>query len=53
MKLIELNRPFIVAYENIATPVVFEQMLYRKEHIALVIDEYRRNTWTCYHGRYY
>jgi len=40
MKLIELNRPFIVAYENIAVPVVFEQMLYRKEHIALVIDEY-------------
>ncbi len=40
MKLSELKRPFIVAYENVAVPVIFEQMLVQKEHIALVVDEY-------------
>lgn len=40
MKLSELNRPFIVAYENSTIPGLFEQMLYKKEHIALVVDEY-------------
>jgi CBS domain containing-hemolysin-like protein len=40
MKLKDLNRPFIIAYENSTIPNIFEQMLYKKEHIALVVDEY-------------
>ncbi|MBE0654370.1 MAG: DUF21 domain-containing protein [Bacteroidales bacterium] len=40
MKLKELNRPFIVAYENSTVPKLFEQFLYKKEHIALIVDEY-------------
>ncbi len=40
MKLKELNRPFIIAYENSTVPRLFEQLLYKKEHIALVVDEY-------------
>jgi CBS domain containing-hemolysin-like protein len=40
MQLKELNRPFIVAYENSTVPKLFEQMLYKKEHIALIVDEY-------------
>jgi CBS domain containing-hemolysin-like protein len=40
MKLKELNRPFIVAYENSTVPRLFEQFLYNKEHIALIVDEY-------------
>lgn len=40
MQLKELNRPFIIAYENSTVPRLFEQLLYKKEHIALVVDEY-------------
>ncbi len=40
MKLGELNRPFIVVYENFPVPRVLEQLLIKKEHVALVIDEY-------------
>ena len=40
MKLKELNRPFIVHYENVSVHRLFEQLLYKKEHIALVVDEY-------------
>ncbi len=40
MKLKDLNRPFIIAYENSPVPNLFEQLLYKKEHIALVVDEY-------------
>jgi len=40
MQLKELNRPFVIAYENITVPRLFEQLLYKKEHIALVVDEY-------------
>ena len=40
MKLKELKRPVIISYENLALPVLFEQFLYKKEHIAMVVDEY-------------
>lgn len=40
MKLGELNRPFIVVYENFPVPRVLEQLLIKKEHVALVVDEY-------------
>lgn len=40
MKLKSLNRPFITVYENTTVPKLFEQLLYKKEHIALVVDEY-------------
>jgi CBS domain containing-hemolysin-like protein len=40
MKLKQLNRPFVIAYENSTVPRLFEQLLYKKEHIALVVDEY-------------
>ncbi|MGC9343205.1 MAG: CBS domain-containing protein, partial [Bacteroidales bacterium] len=40
MKLKQLNRPFVIVYENFNVPKLFEQMLYKKEHVALVVDEY-------------
>lgn len=40
MKLAELKRPIVVSYENLPIPNLFEQLLYKKEHISLVIDEY-------------
>ncbi len=40
MRLKDLLRPFVIAYENSLVPKLFEQLLYKKEHIALVVDEY-------------
>ena len=40
MKLRELKRDFIVTRETMSVPRLFEQLLYKKEHIALVVDEF-------------
>ncbi len=40
MKLRELKRDFIVTRETMSVPKLFEQLLYKKEHIALVVDEF-------------
>jgi CBS domain containing-hemolysin-like protein len=40
MKLNELKRDFIVTRETMSVPRLFEQLLYKKEHIALVVDEF-------------
>jgi len=40
MKLGTLKREMIITYENTNLPRLFEQLLYKKEHIALVVDEY-------------
>lgn len=34
------KREIQICYENLTVPVVFEKLLYNKEHIALVINEY-------------
>ncbi|HKJ42506.1 MAG TPA: hemolysin family protein [Sunxiuqinia sp.] len=34
------KRGIQICYENLTVPVVFEKLLYNKEHIALVINEY-------------
>jgi CBS domain containing-hemolysin-like protein len=39
-KLKELKRPIIVFYENFSIPKLFEELLLKKEHLALIIDEY-------------
>ncbi|MFW5853974.1 MAG: hemolysin family protein [Thermodesulfobacteriota bacterium] len=40
MKLIELKRDFIVTRETMSVSRLFEQLLYKKEHVALVVDEF-------------
>jgi magnesium and cobalt exporter, CNNM family len=40
MKLGELKRPVLMSYENVSLPSLFEQFLYKKEHIAMVVDDY-------------
>lgn len=40
MKLGELKRPVMVSYENKNLPSLFEMFLFKKEHIAMVIDDY-------------
>ncbi|MCX2743592.1 hemolysin family protein [Mangrovivirga sp. M17] len=39
-KLSEIQRNVLIVYEHQAIPIVFEQLLTKKEHIALVVDEY-------------
>jgi CBS domain containing-hemolysin-like protein len=40
MKLSELKRPVVISYENLTLPSLFEQFLLKKEHIAMVVDDY-------------
>jgi len=39
-KLIDIKRSVLVFYENFSIPIVFEDLLAKKEHIAVVISEY-------------
>ena len=39
-ELKDLKRPIIIFYENFLIPKLFEELLLKKEHIALIIDEY-------------
>jgi CBS domain containing-hemolysin-like protein len=39
-KLKDLKRPILIFYENFSIPKLFEELLLKKEHIALIIDEY-------------
>lgn len=39
-QLKSLRRDIVVSYENITVPVLFEKLLFKKEHIALIINEY-------------
>ena len=39
-ELKDLKRPIIIFYENFSIPKLFEELLLKKEHIALIIDEY-------------
>jgi CBS domain containing-hemolysin-like protein len=39
-KLKEFKRPIIIFYENFSIPKLFEELLLKKEHLALIIDEY-------------
>jgi CBS domain containing-hemolysin-like protein len=39
-ELKDLKRPIIIFYENFSIPKLFEELLLKKEHIALVINEY-------------
>jgi len=40
LKLKDIRRPLIVCYENTSIPRFYDLMMLKKEHIALVIDEY-------------
>lgn len=40
IKLKDIKRPILVVYENQSIPDLFDQLLDKKEHIALVVDEY-------------
>lgn len=40
MKLSDLKRELIISYEHFTVPKLFEELLLKKEHIALVVDEY-------------
>jgi CBS domain containing-hemolysin-like protein len=40
IKLKDIRRPVIACYENTTIPKFYDLMMTRKEHIALVIDEY-------------
>lgn len=40
LKLKNLKRPIIIVFENLSVPKLLEELLHRKEHIALIIDEY-------------
>jgi len=40
LKLKDVRRPLIVCYENTSIPRFYDLMMQKKEHIALVIDEY-------------
>ena len=40
LKLKDIRRPIIICYENTTIPKFYDLMMQRKEHIALVIDEY-------------
>lgn len=40
IKLKDIRRPIIVCYENTTIPRFYDLMMTKKEHIALVIDEY-------------
>lgn len=40
LKLKDIKRPIIVCYENFSLPKLFELLLEKKEHIALIVDEY-------------
>jgi CBS domain containing-hemolysin-like protein len=39
-ELKDLKRPIIIFYENFSIPKLFEELLLKKEHISLIIDEY-------------
>lgn len=39
-ELKDLKRPIVICYEYFSTPALFEELILKKEHIALVIDEY-------------
>ena len=39
-RLKDLRRPIIVFYENFPIPKLFEELLLKKEHFALIINEY-------------
>lgn len=40
LKLKDIKREMLVTFENFTIPKLFEQLLEKKEHIALVVDEY-------------
>ncbi len=40
IKLKDIKRPILVVYENQTIPDLFDQLLDKREHIALVVDEY-------------
>ncbi len=39
-KLKDLKRPIVIFFENSSVPKLLEELILRKEHIALIIDEY-------------
>jgi len=40
LKLKDIKREMMVTFENFTIPKMFEQLLEKKEHIALIVDEY-------------
>lgn len=40
LKLKDVKREMLVTYESFTIPKLFEQLLDKKEHIALIVDEY-------------
>jgi CBS domain containing-hemolysin-like protein len=40
VRLKNIKRPILVAYEHLSVYQLFEQLLEKKEHIALIVDEY-------------
>lgn len=40
LKLKDIRREMLVTFENFSIPKLFEQLLEKKEHIALIVDEY-------------
>jgi CBS domain containing-hemolysin-like protein len=39
-RLKDIKRSIIIFYENFSIPKLFEELLLKKEHIALIVDEY-------------
>jgi CBS domain containing-hemolysin-like protein len=40
LKLKDIKREMVITYESFPIPKLFEQLLEKKEHIALIVDEY-------------
>ncbi len=40
LKLKDIKREMMVTFENFTIPKLFEQLLEKKEHIAMIVDEY-------------
>lgn len=40
IKLKEIKRPILTFYENYSIPKAFKELIFKKEHIALIVDEH-------------
>lgn len=38
--LLSRKRPIVTCYENVSIPKIFERLIIKKEHIALIVNEY-------------
>lgn len=40
LKLADIKRPILISYQNFTIPLLFEELLIKREHIAVIISEY-------------